>query len=229
MPLPSPSWTHQAMISLRNSHAFTKTAHWVIPGVLLQGQRPEAHEIRKIVTEANCSTFVCLQAECAPEDGSILLDDGGVQDWKKCERTDYDAYGEEVRAITKDIGVSTAPTFLHYGIKDMHIAKSIDGLEHVVTHLAKRIQSGEIIYLHCLGGKGRAGLVASCLLIELYQIDANSALEYIDAFCQLRNVEVEDVQKRSCIYMSPETKEQKEQVKEYHRLVVRRTRTATGK
>eukprot|EP01083_Nonionella_stella_P125717 380254_1 len=67
MPLPSPSWTHQAMISLRNSHAFTKTAHWVIPGVLLQGQRPEAHEIRKIVTEANCSTFVCLQAECAPE------------------------------------------------------------------------------------------------------------------------------------------------------------------
>ena len=48
----------------------------------MQGERPEVDQISKIVKQGKCQTFVCLQAECLPEEDAILLDDGGVQDWK---------------------------------------------------------------------------------------------------------------------------------------------------
>lgn len=192
----------------------------------MQGQRPEIDDIETILKEANCRTFACLQAECAPEDGSNLLADGGVQDWKE-DPMDLDKYGEEVQAITKEIGGGggvgsspSSPAFLHYGIRDMNTAKSIDGLMQAVSELADRIRCGETIYLHCWGGKGRAGLVSACLLIELYGVDAHSALEYVGAFCRMRNniIDAEGGIGRFCA--SPETREQKEQVKEYHSRVI---------
>mmetsp|Transcript_27430 Transcript_27430/g.46688 ORF Transcript_27430/g.46688 Transcript_27430/m.46688 type:complete len:265 (+) Transcript_27430:202-996(+) len=202
---------------VRESHSFTDTAHWVIPGMLMQGGRPQdADEIGNIVKEAKCTTFVCLQAECVPETDSALLDDGGVQDWKD-DPMDLPTYGEEVRALFQKEKNIDGPTFLHYGIRDMSTAKSMEGLTRVVSNLANRIRLGETIYLHCWGGKGRAGLVATCLLLELYpeSLDASSALEYIGELCQLRNMDGdEDVH-----YASPETEEQRAQVQEYYRRV----------
>lgn len=225
-PLPHNRPIHSAAdYDLRKSHSFTDTAHWVIPGMLMQGERPLVDQISNILKETNCpTTFACLQAECVPEVGSILLHDGGVQDWK-CDPMNLPTYCKEVQAaaaaiITKEVIAipppPSSPIFLHYGIRDMNTAKSMNGLVHVVSDLANRIRLGETIYLHCWGGKGRAGLVAACLLIELYpDIDAKSALEYIHAFCQLRNTEG----KENVHYMSPETEDQKEQVREYYRRV----------
>ena len=215
-PLPSLPVVRSAA-DLRKSHCFTNTAHWVIPGILMQGGRPlVTDQISNIVRETNCRTFACLQAECVPEVGSILLGDGGVQDWK-CDPMNLPTYCEEVRAVAKEIIAGpSSPMFLHYGIRDMSTVESMEGLVHVVSDLAKRIRLGETIYLHCWGGKGRAGLVSACLLIELYpDIDANSALEYIHAFCQLRNMEGQE----NVHYASPETEDQKEQVREYYRRV----------
>ncbi|KAL7531503.1 hypothetical protein ACHAXR_008097, partial [Thalassiosira sp. AJA248-18] len=205
----TPKPTLRSAADLRLSHSFSDTAHWVIPGVLMQGKRPQVEQISKILRLTNCRTFACLQAECLPEKGSILLDDGGVQDWK-CDPMNSPAYCDEVQAITNEIG-GPSPVFLHYGIRDMSTVERFDGLLRVVSELANRIRSGEKIYLHCWGGKGRAGLVAACLLMELYRdIDADVALEYIQTFCQLRNMEGDSVQ-----YTSPETEKQKEQVREY--------------
>lgn len=97
----------------------------------------------------------------------------------------------------------------------MNAAESIDGLADAVSDLANRILSGDTIYLHCWGGKGRAGLVAACLLIRLYRIDANSALEYVRTLCHLRNVGGDD----HVHYDSPETEEQMAQVREYYERV----------
>ncbi len=187
---------------LRSSHGFSSKAHWVIPGVLMQGERPTPDAVNGIVRNAKCGTFVNLQSECVPEEGSVILDDGGVQDWRHKPAV-MAPYGEEVVALLADNA-----SFLYYGIRDMKIAKSLDGLVVVVSLLAERIRSGEVIYLHCWGGKGRSGLVASCLLIELYGIDANTALKYVDAFIQLRNadtaetygqiLQVKDYQKKVC-------------------------------
>lgn len=205
---------------IRRSYSFTNTAHWVIPGILMQGGRPTtATQIKKIVRNTNCETFVCLQAECIPEQNSILLHDGGVDDWKYNPLM-LPAYGNElIHAMNETYSPSPSPVFLHYGIRDMSTVKSMDGLMCLVSILANRIKAGETIYLHCYGGKGRAGLVAACLLGELYNdLDAESALEYINSLCQLRNMKgQEDGEEDVMSYSSPETQEQKRQVVEFYR------------
>ncbi|KAL7544315.1 hypothetical protein ACHAWF_007699 [Thalassiosira exigua] len=198
---------------LRGSHGFSPKAHWVIPGALMQGERPAPDAVHGIATRAKCRTFVNLQSECVPEEGSIVLDDGGVQDWRRTPAA-MAPYGDEVvRAYARE-GGGPPPSFLYYGIRDMKVAKSLDGLVVVVAALVRRIRSGEAIYLHCWGGKGRSGLVASCLLVELYGIDADAALRYVDGFIQLRNADGGG--KR---YSSPETYGQILQVKEYKKKV----------
>ncbi|KAL9180505.1 hypothetical protein ACHAXT_010958 [Thalassiosira profunda] len=209
MPLPPlPSLSSD----LHRSHGFSTKAHWVVPGVLMQGERPTFDCINGIVRDAKCSTFVSLQSECVPEKGSLFLDDGGVQDYKH-KPVAMSPYGDEVSRTWEREG-GTSPSFLYYGIRDMKIAPSLDGLVVVVSALAERIRSGEAIYLHCWGGKGRSGLVSACLLIDLYDIDADTALAYVNAFIQLRNVGGEG--KR---LSSPETYGQILQVKDYQKKV----------
>lgn len=212
---------------IRQSHGFSATAHWVIPNILMQGGRPGfgidtntttlLDQVRTIVNDGGCRTFVCAQAECLPEEGSVLLDeDGGT---RKSEPKDLPSYANHVVSVMNEIGEKEGPTpaFLYYGIIGMQTAKSTDSLSNAVIELSTRIKSGETIYIHCGGGVGRAGLLSACLLGVLYDdLDADAALEYTTGFCQLRNLKG---QKELVHYSSPETEGQKEQVREFFRKI----------
>ena len=211
-------------------HAFRSNAHWIIPKILMQGGRPGAssscqesllEQIRAIMVDAQCHTFVCLQAECEPQEGATLLGGGGG-----CQDDDDAAnlanYQREVLDVAGEINnmnggtTNCKPEFLHYGIINMKTAKSIDSLSNAVHDLASRIQSGENLYIHCWGGKGRAGIISTCLLGVLYpELDAEGALAYVDELCQLRNMDI-GVRVR---YHSPETEDQKKQVTEFFRRI----------
>jgi len=178
----------------------------------MQGARLQ-DQVRTIV-KAGCNTFVCAQAECLPEEGSILLDtDGGV---RKSQPKDLPPYARHVISAANEKGegsISNKPTFLYYGIIGMQTAKSNDSLSNAVHDIAKRIKDGETVYIHCGGGVGRAGLLTACILGVLYDdLDAESALEYTTAFCQVRNMKGIEEQVH---YSSPETDEQKDQVREF--------------
>ena len=41
------------------------------------------------------------------------------------------------------------------------------------------MDDGEVIYLHCWGGHGRAGTVGSIVLGLLYGLNGNQAMKYI--------------------------------------------------
>ena len=213
---------------IRNTHRFTtNTAHWVIPNKLMQGARPGLSsdttlqdQVHTIVKEAGCNTFVCAQAECLPEEGSILLDtDGGV---RKSQPKDLPPYASQVVSVMNEkgdgSGTSNKPTFLYYGIIGMKTAKSIDSLSNAVHDIANRIKNnGETVYIHCGGGVGRAGLLTACVLGLLYDdLDAESALEYTTAFCQVRNMKGTEEEVH---YSSPETDEQKDQVREFYKKI----------
>jgi hypothetical protein len=74
-------------------------------------------------------------------------------------------------------------------------------LTQLLEDLVARLQRGERLYIHCWGGRGRAGTVGSCLLAKLYGIGANEALARIDrAFCTRKDEG----------YRSPETAEQQQ-------------------
>ena len=49
-------------------------------------------------------------------------------------------------------------------------------VKSVTSEIRNRLESGEKIYMHCWGGRGRAGTLGACLLGDLYGIDAEEAL-----------------------------------------------------
>lgn len=224
--------------SLQPEHYFSGDAHWVIPGHLMQGRHPAtsnndddfssnttADRINDILKKGKCSTFVCLQAEVDPReyapsssDDISLTSLGGLALWKT-DPMEFESYVEDAVRIAKENDDAICiPQFVHYGIKDMNTAISLNSLIDVVLHLADRIRNKhEVIYMHCWGGKGRAGFVSACLLGVLYPddiVDADEALERIQAYCNIRRSRGRRAE--GAFYHSPETDEQKAQVREFY-------------
>ena len=73
----------------------------------MQGSRPESLErdniIRTIVKDANCRTFVSLQAECLPEEDAILLGDDQDGGSRKDIPKDLPGYAPDVGTICNKI------------------------------------------------------------------------------------------------------------------------------
>ena len=66
---------------------------------------------------------------------------------------------------------------------------------------------GGVLYLHCWGGRGRAGMVAAATLARLYGLSAEEALERVD-----RALKTREPQGRA-----PQTDEQVEFVRQFVR------------
>jgi hypothetical protein len=241
-PLPSLLATPQSLV---HSHSFSETAHWVIPGLLLQGAQPhivnndDNHDtLSNLVHKANCHVFVSLRAECAPQDHAVCIDNGGCRDWEMqdsnqaIQSSSY-SYSNHIQTLVQQAKLPS-PIFLHYGIQDCQPSPSFQGLIRIVDELSNRILSGEVVYLHCMGGKGRSGLVAACILLKLYpNLKVEEALEYVDLFCGVRqwyklsmdDDEGEAKEEREMGWWrgrSPETHGQREQVLEFYEWIRRR-------
>ncbi len=52
-------------------------------------------------------------------------------------------------------------------------------LEPLLASLEARLRAGQVIYLHCWGGRGRAGTVGACLLARMYGLGAEEALDRV--------------------------------------------------
>jgi len=196
--------------ALRTAHFFSDTANWVVPGHVLQGRHPGSgrgsalKRLTDIREKGKCGTFVCLQAELPPQDGTSF---GGATDWQTVPMPGFEPYAE-------DAGSAAAGpvSFVHFGIKDFEPAGELAELERLVLHLADRVRQGEVLYVHCWGGKGRAGLVSACLLGALHpgEVGGEEALSRVQAYCSLRNQGI------GAQLKSPETAEQKQQVLDFY-------------
>ena len=92
-------------------------------------------------------------------------------------------YATDTDAIAQELG--TTVSYLHCPIPDLSIPRDGLGkgasllilLDAMITHYA---DGGGGIYVHCWGGRGRAGLVGACLLALLQpQLDAEAVLERV--------------------------------------------------
>lgn len=75
-----------------------------------------------------------------------------------------------------------------------------------MAELVGRIQRGESLYVHCWGGRGRAGTVGAAILGSLYGMSADEALARVQRAFDTRR----DENRRS-----PETDEQHAFVRRY--------------
>ena len=184
-------------VSLNNedelkSHFFSPQANWLIPNLVLVGESPSwkkntAQYLQAVREDAGCGTFVCLQSEVPPQSDDATSF-GGFDDWRTAEgANETPDYGNAAASVKINDKLAPKPSFLHYGLKDEAGSFSIESLDSLVTELAKRLEGGEILYIHCKGGKGRTGIIAASLLMVVYpDMDVEEVLLRCQKYCELR-------------------------------------------
>lgn len=188
-------------------------------------------QLRQLIA-AGVTTFISLQAEI-PEQSAMRI--GGVDGF-----VPYRASAtllatamspppsiEEIAALrTPDLDRFLPPRrrpaawqqrkrieldFVHSPIVDLGVPDA-DKLRLLLADMAQRLENGETLYVHCWGGRGRAGTVGACLLAQLYGMSADEALERVQRSFDTRK----DGGRRS-----PETDEQHEFVRQFIAQIVR--------
>ena len=130
---------------------FSPTANWLVPGRVLLGRYPTSGRgsaearVAALREEALIDTFVCLQSELPPQDSGAPNPSG------------FEPYAELAAAARPE----SPPQFAHFGIDDMRPADSLEALAEACHDLKSRVVSGEVLYIHCWGGRGRTGIVAA--------------------------------------------------------------------
>lgn len=112
------------------------------------------------------------------------------------------------RAASADVEAyyqTEAVEFLHCPIVDLGVP-TMEQLDALVADLEARLARGESLYVHCWGGRGRAGTVGAALLAKAYGVGADEALERVQRAFDTR---LDDKDR------SPETDEQHALVRAY--------------
>ena len=125
--------------------------------------------------------FVSLQSEIVSQEdydtwnnvgGEIFLQN--PQDRKQFPNP-FTHYAPIVESITKKSNTTSAnkPScrYVHWPIEDLSVpsGNSESSLNELLLEILTAIdEEDRIIYIHCWGGRGRAGLTAGCLLSLLY-------------------------------------------------------------
>lgn len=95
-----------------------------------------------------------------------------------------DRYPEYVRWLRAHTGGSA----LWFPIHDLHAPPIAEALP-ILGALVARVQAGEHLLVHCAAGIGRAGTIATCLLIEL-GMQHDDALRHVAAHRPMAGPEV---------------------------------------
>lgn len=76
---------------------------------------------------------------------------------------DHEMRNVGVRAMPKEcrkLGIK----LIRFPIRDLGVPEDIDVLKELLFFIADLIDDGERVVIHCMGGLGRSGLFAGCLL-----------------------------------------------------------------
>ena len=155
------------------------------------------------ILQAGVTTFVGLQAELPPQTVMTLGGKDGFLPYKATAELIRAALAgpppmelvqgslrnpnlDKFLPITKKRS-SYHPVelqFLHHPIPDFGVptaqaALQSPSLTDFLADLQRRVLEGEVLYIHCWGGRGRSGVVVACLLVHMYKLQAAEALERV--------------------------------------------------
>jgi len=179
------------------------------PGQTPESHRPGKEEvvshIDKVVNRARIRLFLSLQSEVPDqEDDRAWTDAGGkVRLPVGGGREDFPQYFTHYAPLVRNtLDCSGADdsmkskqeiSFAHSPILDLNTPNS-SSLMSLLSTLLEFLEDEDsccdeehskfrnAVYIHCWGGRGRAGLVGSCLLSLLFpELDADSCLEWVQS------------------------------------------------
>ena len=150
-------------------------SNWLVPGHLLIGAKPGGYydapddEVRSYL-EAGVTTFVCLIGEYRTTAAYMA------------------AYPEIAKSISQSSPSGAASLdFIHFPIRDFETTEGKE-LEKLVLELKRRLLQGEVLYIHCLGGHGRTGMVVIPLMMALFNVDYSQAESFVNESTRLHRV-----------------------------------------
>lgn len=110
---------------------------------------------------------------------------------------------------TKIAPYTTKYKYISFPIADYGIPTDRFLFSKFIYQLCETIRSlptGELVYIHCKGGHGRAGIVVSCVISEIFSVDTLTALRYTSE-CHSKRSVMRDKWRR---IGSPQTTNQKQ-------------------
>jgi alanine transaminase len=216
--------------------------NWIVPRKIMVGQYPgqnpeisgpSAEEVQTHLStlwhDAGITTFVSLQSETPPQDdydkwnrndGEIYLEGFVVRQQFPRPFTHYAPVIDAVLSSSncRNGGCSQCK-FLHWPIDDLSVPSNAQSLNDLLlTILSDLDDDGDssVVYIHCWGGRGRAGLVASCLLSLLFpNMEAQVILDLVQAGYDTR-LGAEEMPLG--LSKSPQTESQRNFVREFVKL-----------
>lgn len=171
--------------------------NWLLPGIIMigqyPGQTPEANgpsqeEVKQhiclLVEDAGVNFFCSLQSEIpAQTDTSAWEKHGGQVYLEEYLRDDFPRPFTHYAPLVQSLSTANAiePVFLHYPIDDLSVPNS-QPIQALLMQLLQTLDDENVIYLHCWGGRGRAGLVGASLVSLLFpELDSKAILDLVQS------------------------------------------------
>jgi len=79
---------------------------------------------------------------------------------------------DNIRAICEACSI----TWKYFPVPDFCVPENVDAFKVLINEIVALIQSGTSVCVNCYAGVGRTGLVLSCVIGALFDIDADSAI-----------------------------------------------------
>jgi alanine transaminase len=191
--------------------------NWLVPGRIMIGQYPgmtpekysaskkeSKNHIDRMVQDANIRVFCCLQDEIPPQDDftTWTFFDGKYKDFSHYGTLAKNALNSSSEEIT----------FLHTAITDLSTPDS-SSLISLLSQILDEVLKDKNVYIHCWGGRGRAGTVGAILLGILYpELESVDCLDWVQ-----RAYDTRDGAKTMPVALqkSPQTSDQRDFVQDF--------------
>lgn len=186
--------------------AHMEWCNWIIPDRVILGRFPYIEPSRcpdpemgekhlRALVDHRVTTFVCLQDELGPQTAMTdpVAHGGGL----------FHPYLPRVKELA-----DYEPLFLFEGIVDKDVP-TLDRLVATVARCHELVERGERLYIHCWGGRGRAGTVGACLLASMYRDQGMTGEEVLLRVQKAYDAREDDDRK------SPETEAQRDLIRRF--------------
>ena len=175
--------------AIKAEHSASVFCNWVVPGLLMVGRYPhmspscgmdmsEADARVAYLVSQGCHKFLSLQAETPSQ--MTMVKTGG----KSLAGSGFVPYVASAEAAADKLRIPRKSLdFNHFPIPDYDVP-TFDNLVKYVQHTAHHcVQQADkcAVYVHCLAGIGRSGLLAACLLCHWYGISGVEAMQRVSS------------------------------------------------
>ena len=226
----------EGILKRRNSKSSTVKrgfCNWLIhqkimigqyPGMTPETNGPTSKEsqmhIQNMVQDAKINQFCCLQTEVPSHDdnvewealggGEVYLDPMSRREFPR----PFTRYGPLAQSFS-----DSSVGFLHSPIEDLGTPSCDDNLLGLLSALLHHLESdaNNSLYLHCWGGRGRAGLIGACTTSLLFpELTSKEILAWVQGGYDTR---AGAQAMHRGLRRSPQTEQQREFVREFVTIV----------